>query len=165
MDKYFIKKLKESTSIPDIFEIVKEVVWKTIKRSRAGLDLGLVEIGNQPQGFLGAYHVSGSNIIVMNETPLKRIQETNPNLLVPYMFSVLLHEYLHSLGVFNEGKVRKLTYAISSEIFGEDSVVTQISKDMRKFFPNFIYPEGAPQINEPIKLVKDFDRSSIRYIG
>jgi hypothetical protein len=101
----------------------------------------------------------------MNETPLKRIQETNPNLLVPYMFSVLLHEYLHSLGVFDEGKVRKLTYAISAEIFGEDSVVTQIAKDMRKFFPNFVYPEGAPQINEPIKLVEGFDRSSIRYIG
>lgn len=165
MDKTFVKKLKESNSIPDIFEIVKDVVWKTINRSRAGLDLGLIEMGNAPEGFLGAYYVSGSNIIVMNETPLKRIQETNPNLLVPYMFSVLLHEYLHSLGIFDENKVRKLTYGISSEIFGEDSVVTQIAKDMRKFFPNFIYPEGAPQTNGPVKLVKDFDRSSIRYIG
>jgi hypothetical protein len=165
MDKFFINKLKESNSIPDIFEIIKDVVWKTINRSRAGLDLGLIEMGNAPEGFLGAYYVSGSNIIVMNETPLKRIQETNPNLLVPYMFSVLLHEYLHSLGIFDESKVRKLTYGISSEIFGEDSVVTQIAKDMRKFFPNFIYPEGAPQTNGHVKLVKDFDRSSIRYIG
>ena len=165
MDKNFVKKLKESNSIPDIFEIIKEAVWKTINRSRAGLDLGLVEMGNAPEGFLGAYYVSGSNIIVMNETPFKRIQETNPNLLTPYIFSVLLHEYLHSLGIFDEEKVRKLTYGISSEIFGEENIVTQIAKDMRKFFPNFIYPEGAPQINEPIKLVKDFDRSSIRYIG
>jgi hypothetical protein len=165
MDKTFNDKLKESTSIPDIFEVVKEVVWKTIRRSRAGLDLGLVEMGNHPQGFLGAYYVSGSNIIVMNETPLKRIQETNPNLLMPYIFSVLLHEYLHSLGMFDEEEVRRLTYEISSEVFGEDSTITQISKDMRKFFPNFVYPDGAPQINEPIKLVKDFDKSSIRYIG
>jgi len=165
MDRYFIKKLKESNSIPDIFEIVKEAVWKAIKRSRAGLDLGLVEMGNFPQGFLGAYYVSGSNIIMMNETPLKRIQETNPNLLTPYIFSVLLHEYLHSLGYFDEDHVRKLTYGISSEIFGEDNIVTQISKDMRKFFPNFIYPEGVPEVKGPVKLVKDFDRSSIRYIG
>ena len=165
MDKTFVNKLKESTSIPDIFEIVKDIVWKTIKRSRAGLDLGLIELGNHPQGFLGAYYVSGSNIIVMNETPLKRIQETNPNLLVPYIFSVLLHEYLHSLGIFNERKVKELTYEICCEVFGENSVISEISRDMRKFFPNFIYPEGAPKIDGPIKLVKDFDKSNIRYIG
>lgn len=164
-DKYFINKLKESASIPDIFENVKEIVWKNIGRSRAGLDLGLIELGNAPQGFLGAYYVSGSNIIVMNETPLKRIQDTNPNLLTPYIFSVLLHEYLHSLGIFDEEKVRRLTCEISAEIFGEENVITQISKDMRKFFPNFVYPKGAPQIDGPVKLVKDFDRSSIRYIG
>jgi hypothetical protein len=165
MDKNFVDKLKESTSIPDIFEVIKEVVWKTIMRSRAGLDLGLVEMGNAPQGFLGAYYVSGSNIIIMNETPLKRIQETNPNLLMPYIFSILLHEYLHSLGIFDEEKVKRLTYEISSEVFGENNVITQIAKDMKKFFPNFIYPEGAPQIDGPVKIVKDFDRSSIRYIG
>ena len=165
MDKYFLDKLEESNSISDIFELVKEAAWKTIKRSRAGLDLGLIELGNQPQGFLGAFYVSGSNIIVMNETPLKRIQETNPNLLTPYIFSVLLHEFLHSLGYFDEDKVRKLTYGISYEIFGEENIVTQISKDMKKFFPNFIYPDGAPQINGPVKLVKDFDKSSTRYIG
>jgi hypothetical protein len=165
MDRYFLDKLKESTSIPDIFEVVKEVVWKTIKRSRAGLDLGLVELGNHPRGFLGAYYVSGSNMIVMNKTPLKRIQETNPDLLISYIFSVLLHEYLHSLGIFNERKVRKLTYEICCEIFGDNNVITQIAKDMRKFFPNFIYPEGAPRIDAPVKLVKDFDKSNIRYIG
>ena len=165
MDRYFVNRLKESASIPDIFENVKEIVWKVIRKSRAGLDLGLVEMGNYSQGFLGAYYIVGSNIIIMNETPLKRIQETNPNLLSPYIFSVLLHEYLHSLGIFDEEKVRRLTYEISSEVFGENNIVTQISKDMKKFFPNFVYPEGAPQINEPVRLVKDFDRSSIRYIG
>lgn len=165
MDEYFIDKLKDSNSIPDIFEIVKDTVWNTIKKSRAGLELGLMEFGNSPQGFLGAFYVSGSNIIIMNETPLKRIQETNPDLLKPYIFSVLLHEYLHSLGYFDEEKVKMLTYAISCEIFGENNIITQISKDMRDFFPNLIYPEGSPMIDKPVKLVKDFDKSSIRYIG
>jgi hypothetical protein len=165
LDKYFVNKLKDSISIADIFEIVKEVVWKTIKRSRAGLELGLVELGNHPQGFLGAFYFSGSNIIIMNETPLKRIQETNPKLLAPYIFSILLHEYLHSLGYFNENFVKELTYEISCKNFGENNIVTEISRDMTQFFPNFIYPEGAPRIDKPVKLVKDFDRSSIRYIG
>lgn len=162
MDKSFVRKLKESISIPDIFEIVKDIVWKTLKKSRAGLELGLVELGNSPKGLIGAYYVSGSNIIIMNETPLKRIQETNPKLLMPYIFSTLLHEYLHSLGYFDEKLVRELTYEISCKIFGSDSIIAEISKDMNKFFPNLIYPEGAPKIDSPIKLVKDFDRSSIK---
>ena len=166
MDKSFVKKLKESNSIADVFEIVKEIVWKEMKKSRAGLDLGIAELGNAPEGLVGAYYIAGSNIIIMNETPLKRIQETNPKLLTPYVFSVLLHEYLHSLGYFDEQVARNLTYELCSKTFGENDIVTEISKDMRKFFPNFIYPEGAaPRIDKPIKLVKDFDKSSIRYIG
>jgi hypothetical protein len=165
MEKEFVKRLEEAVTIPDIFEVVKESVWKTIRKSRAGLELGLVQLGNSPQGLVGAYYVSGSNIIIMNETPLQRIQETNPNLLTPYIFSVLLHEYLHSMGYFDEEYVKNLTYQVSCEIFGRDSVIAEISMDMRKFFPNLIYPEGAPDVNAPVKIVKDFDRSSIRYIG
>jgi hypothetical protein len=165
MDKEFIKRLKGSESIPDIFEIVKEVVWSTARKSRAGLELGLVEMGNKPEGLLGAYYVTGSNIIIMNETPLKRIQETNPNLLNSYIFSILLHEYLHSLGYFDENYVKNLTHQISCEAFGSDSDIAEISRDMNKFFPYIIYPEGAPKIDSPVKMVRDFDRSSIRYIG
>ncbi len=165
MDKSFAKKMREAISIADIFEIAKEMVWKVLRKSRAGLELGLVELGNPPQGLIGAYYVSGSNIIIMNETPLKRIQETNPNLLKPYILFTLLHEYLHSLGFFNEETVREMTYEISCNIFGSDSVIAELSKDMNKFFPNLIYPGGAPKIDAPVKLVKDFDRSSIRYIG
>jgi hypothetical protein len=165
MDKDFIKRLEEATSIPDIFEVVKESVWKTIRKSRAGLELGLVELGNRPEGLLGAFYVSGSNIIIMNETPLKRIQETNPDLLTPYIFSILLHEYLHSLGYFDEDYVKSITYQISCEIFGSNSIIAEISKDMTKFFPNIIYPQGTPKVDVPIKIVKDFDRSSISYIG
>jgi hypothetical protein len=165
MEKDFIKRLEEATSIPDIFEVVKESVWKTIRKSRAGLELGMVELGNRPEGLLGAFYVSGSNIIIMNETPLKRIQETNPDLLTPYIFSILLHEYLHSLGYFDEDYVKSITYQISCEIFGNNSIIAEISKDMTKFFPNIIYPQGTPKVDVPIKIVKDFDRSSISYIG
>jgi hypothetical protein len=165
MEKDFVKKIEESTSIPDIFEVVKESVWKAIRKSRAGLELGLVELGNRPEGFLGAFYVSGSNIIIMNDTPLKRIQETNPDLLTPYIFSILLHEYLHSLGYFDEDYVKGLTYEVSCEIFGRNSIIAELSRDMTKFFPNLIYPSGTPKIDMPVKLIKDFDRSSISYIG
>lgn len=165
MDREFLDKINESTSIPDIFEIVKEVVRKTIGRSRAGLELGLSELGSHPQGLLGAYYVSGSNMIVMNQTPLRRIQETDPKLLNPYIFSILLHEYIHSMGFFNEEQVRKLTYEISKETFGKNNVITELAKDLKKFLPNLCYPEALPKIDGPVRKVKDFDKSSIRYIG
>ena len=165
MEKDFIKRLENVTSIPDIFEVVKESVWKTVRKSRAGLELGLVELGNRLEGLLGAYYVSGSNLIIMNETPLKRIQETNPDLLTPYIFSILLHEYLHSLGFFDEDYVKVLTYQISCEIFGNNSIIAEIAKDITKFFPNIIYPQGAPKVDTPLKMIRDFDRSSISYIG
>jgi hypothetical protein len=165
MDNDFVNGLRDCASIPDIFELVKDAVWKTVRKSRAGLELGLVELGNKPDGLLGAYYVTGSNIIIMNETPLNRIQETNPELVTPYIFSILLHEYLHSLGYFDEELVKNTTHDISCQIFGKDSVIAQISADMAKFFPNLIYPQGAPKVDAPVKIVRDFDRSSIRYIG
>jgi hypothetical protein len=165
MDKEFVERVEGSSSIPDIFEIVKEAVWKSKRKSRAGLELGLVELGNQPGGLLGAYYVTGSNMIIMNETPLKRIQETNPELLSPYIFSILLHEYLHSLGFFDEKVVKDTTHEICCEIFGSRSVIAAIAADMSKFFPYIIYPEGAPKIDAPVKKVQGFDRSSICYIG
>jgi hypothetical protein len=157
--------LQRVDTIPDIFELVKNIVWKTIKRSRAGLELGLVEMGNAPEGLLGAYYASGSNMIIMNETPLKRIQETSPKLLKPYIFSILLHEYLHSLGYMDEKYVRNLTYEICCKLFGKKSIISELVRDLKQFFPFIIYPSGAPKIESRIRKVKDFDRSSIRYIG
>jgi hypothetical protein len=104
-------------------------------------------------------------MIVMNQTPLRRIQETDPTLLNPYVFSILLHEYIHSLGFFNEEQVKRLTYEISRETFGEKNIITELAKDLKKFFPNICYPEAMPKIDGPVKKVKGFDRSSIRYIG
>ena len=165
MNKEIINEFKESNSIPDIFEVVKKSVWEVLKKSRAGLELGLAEIGNTPKGFLGAFYIGGSNMIVMNETPLRRIQETNPDLLNPYICTVLMHEYLHSLGFFDENEARRLTHQICMEVFGKDNIITQLAADITKFIPQLIYPEGAPQIPYKVRLIKDFDRSSIRYIG
>lgn len=161
----YIKDLERVGTIPDIFELVKNIVWKIIKKSRAGLELGLTELGNCPGGLLGAYYASGSNMIVMNETPLKRIQETNPDLLKPYIFSILLHEYLHSLGYFDEKYVRELTYDVCCQAFGKRTVISELARDLTQFFPFLTYPSGAPKIQGRIRKVRDFDKSSISYIG
>ncbi|MEM3556216.1 MAG: hypothetical protein QXF56_05850 [Candidatus Micrarchaeia archaeon] len=159
-------KLERSSSIPEIFEVVKDAVRRTIKWGRAGLMLGLAEMGGQENFWIGAFYPVGTNLIVMNKTPLRRITETNPSLLNYYCFHVLLHEYLHSLGILDEGVARRATYEITRAVFGEEHVVTEMAKDIRKFIPYITYPSTSFTLPTELKieLVEGFDNSSVTYI-
>ena len=163
----FVEKLEECEDLPDIFELVKESVKQTLGRDRAGLMLGLADLGNFSSGFVGAYYPVDTNIIVMNRNPLERIKESKPELFKPYAFHILLHEYLHTLGLLSEERVRHLTYMISKECFGEEHLVSQIARDISKIIPNIVYPgmEWKPNEDFHITLVEGFDRSSYPYIG
>ncbi|MEQ9716101.1 MAG: hypothetical protein ACTSSP_07915 [Candidatus Asgardarchaeia archaeon] len=44
-----------------------------------------------------------------------------------YVFSLLLHEYLHAVGIINETQVRNLVLAILLKIFGQNHLVTKFS--------------------------------------
>ncbi len=147
----------------DTFEEVKEVVRQKEKRTRAGLMLGLQELGSTLNGFIGAYYPISSNIIVMNKTPLRRINETNPQLIKPYGFHILLHEYIHSLGFLDEEITRLKTYEISKKHFGEKHIITQLSTNIKKFLPNLVYPIHGwiPPKNIPsIEIIQGFDKSN-----
>jgi hypothetical protein len=100
--KSFYARLENAKTLADIFEIVKDAVWVSQRKSRGGIMLGLANLGNHPQGFFGAFYPVGSNVIVMNKIPLQRIRETRPELYKPYVFHILLHEYLHTLGYLSE---------------------------------------------------------------
>src|SRR5438445_521372 len=123
----FGRKLDQAQNLSDLFELVKRAVEAVLGRTRAGLMLALADLGNHPQGFLGAFYPVASNVIVMNKVPLLRIQETNPALYKPYAFYVLLHEYLHSLGFVDERVCREQSHRILETLFGVDALVTQIS--------------------------------------
>jgi hypothetical protein len=147
----------------ETFEEVKKVVQKNERKSRGGLMLGLQEIGASLDGFIGAYYPVASNIIIVNKTPLRRILETNKRLLKPYVFHVLLHEYIHTLGYLDEETTGKKTYEICKKQFGEHHIITELSTNIRKYFPNLVYPIHGwlPQKESPlIELVQGFDFSS-----
>ena len=137
------KDFDKAENVKEIFEVVKDSVSEVLKESRAGIDLGLVDLGNTDNELLSAYYPAGSNIIVLNKTPLKRITQTKPDLMKPYVFVILMHEYLHSLGYFDEATTRKMTVDITQKIFN-GSVVAEMARDMRKFFPFLLYPGGHP---------------------
>jgi hypothetical protein len=158
--------LESAQTLSDIFEVVKMSVWLIEGKSRGGLMLGTANLGNHPRAFFGAFYPLGSNIIVMNEIPLCRIKETNPDLYKPYIFHVQLHEYLHTLGYFSERAVREKVYQITKAAFGDEHLATLIAMDSNRFFSNRVYPSAFWLPKElKIRLVEGFDRSSANYFA
>ncbi|HYM38897.1 MAG TPA: hypothetical protein VEY12_01960 [Thermoplasmata archaeon] len=162
----YAKQLDRARSLADLFELVKRGVSAVVGRNRAGLMLALADLGNHPQGFLGAFYPVATNVIVMNKVPLLRIQETNPELYKPYAFYVLLHEYLHSVGFVDELVCRDRARAIAETLFGPSHLVTRISQDFSQFFPSLVFPDAAWQPQElRLEFVPDFDRGSASYFA
>jgi hypothetical protein len=151
-----IKALDEARTMADLFEVVKRAARQVLKHERAGLMLALADLGNHPQGFLGAFHYVGSNYIVMNRNPLQRIKEKNPAWYNAYAFHVLLHEYIHSLGHVDEAETRRLSLHVSEEVFGPEHLTTRMARDIGQFLPGLVYPEMGWQ---PEKLVLELDKS------
>ena len=162
----FKSKLDDAKSLPDIFEVVKSLVQCSIGKSRGGLMLGMANLGNQPQGFFGGFFTVGSNVIVLNKIPLQRIMETRPELYKPYVFHVLLHEYIHSLGYLDEGQVRSKVHELTRNALGEEHLATQIACSTESFMKHLVYPDVAWKPDDTgLELVQDFDRSSVSYIA
>lgn len=162
----FKRRLEEAKTFADIFEVVKAVVLKSMKKSRAGLMLGIADLGNHPHGFFGGFFTTGSNVIVMNRNPLQRIKETKPELYTPYVFHILLHEYIHSLGYLEEDKVRSWVYQITRDALGADHLATQIAGNTEGFMKHLVYPDSAWKPDDTgLELVDGFDRSSVSYIA
>src|SRR5919112_1722536 len=100
-------KLVHVKDFNETFELVKSAVDAKFKMHRAGLSLVLQVLPTQ----LGAYHVLGSNMIMVNKRILEIIKSKKSLLEYnAYVFMVLCHEYLHSFGIIDENQVRKMTY-------------------------------------------------------
>ena len=154
-------KLEHKTSYGTVFEMVKRITEKYTGLHRAGLTLLL---GNLPTN-IAAYYPVNSNYIVLNGFLTERIREVVENELElnSFIFVVLLHEYLHSLGFLDESDVRKRVRDICASEFGTESIVyaQAISNWLEKY----------PMLNVPVKegkafeVIRDFDYKSQTYIG
>jgi len=161
------KKITSAKSISDIFEIVKSAVFEYLGAEQAGLMVGVSDLGSFNNGFIGAFYSLNSNMIIINKRPLARLLQTNPSLYNYYLFHVMLHEYVHSIGSYDEQITRQLVHEISRHYFRENHVVTKLSSNIEKFIPNLTYPgigDVEPQdIN--IEFVKGIDKKNINYIN
>ena len=161
------KNLKKAKTFEDIFEIVKEVVMKFLGVDQAGLLVGVTDLGSYVHEFIGAFYSMDANMIIINKRPLGRILQSNPTLYNYYLFHVMLHEYIHSIGYFDESQTRQLVYEISKHYFGAEHIVAQLASNIEKFIPNLSYPvqgyEQPKDIN--IEFVKGIDRKNTNYIN
>ena len=163
----YAKELDRATDLSEIFEIVKSVVRESLGKGRGGLMLGLTDLGGKPGFFVGAFYPVGSNIIIMNKTPMRAVEATKPHLFKAYCFHILLHEYLHTIGILDENKNRMITAALSERSLGGNHPVTMIAKDFNKVFPEVMYSTlgWQPANDMRIEIIPDFDKSNVSYIG
>jgi len=156
--------LNECSDFSCIFELVKASVEITLDRRRVGLILGLSDLPN----YIGAFHQIGSNFIVMNKRLLREVMGTgNKRLINSYIFHVLLHEYIHSLGCIDERKTQMLTHGISEKVLGPEHPATMIAKHgIGSVFSNIKNLEHyEPRRIKDIEIIEDFERDNLNYFG
>lgn len=156
----YAEALQACRNFGDVFELVKRSVEETLHQRRAGLMLYLADL---PLA-VGAYHEVGSNTIVVNSALLKMVEgrAKSREEVNAYLYSILLHEYLHALGYIEEAKVRRLVYLVSKDILGPEHPATRMAAN-----PTVIASQIPPIHHRPTgaaELVRDFDRPDHHYI-
>jgi hypothetical protein len=157
------RRVDRAQNFDELFEIVKRVVEEELGEHRAGLTLVLA---NMP-GTVGAYHPMGANIIVVNKSLINGMQQVtrNPKEINAFVFMILLHEYLHSLGYLDEGEVRKISQRVSRSALGESHPTVKLANaNWLELYPQLQSLAQQPFSRE-FEVVQKFDSSSTSYIG
>ncbi|MER3601845.1 MAG: hypothetical protein C4339_03900 [Nitrososphaerota archaeon] len=156
------RQLDETESFDRLFALVKEAVFRVTGLRRAGLSLGLADL---PPG-IAAYHPFASNAIVLNRALLKAVNKVakSKREVNAFLFVVLMHEYLHSLGILEEKQVRPLVQSICAKFLGEDHPASEMAKrSLYEIYPGLL--RHLEYTGPDVELVKDFDRSTLTYLG
>jgi hypothetical protein len=161
-EQYYGNKILQLADFNQAFELVKLAVEDRFKMHRAGLSLILQGLPTK----LGAYHILGSNLIIVNKRILNIIKiHKSLNEYNSYLFMVLTHEYLHSLGIIDELEVRNMTYSLLASLAGENHMATKMARNQ----PWDLFPELSlfddNSFEQKFEIIKNFDRTTQTYIG
>jgi len=145
-----------------IFSIVKKSVKAVLGKERSGLGLALSDLPVT----LGAFWQVGGNYIVMNEVlvnAMSKIAKTTRE-FNSYVYTILTHEYLHSVGYIDEFQARQMTSLVARQTFGPDHpAVTMSSGDIWKQYPLFLSLRGGD--GSVLRIISRFDTDSTSYIA
>ncbi|MDW8041995.1 MAG: hypothetical protein RMJ75_04220 [Nitrososphaerota archaeon] len=155
--------LERAQDFRDIFALVKRVVERRLGIRRAGLMLVLAD---EP-AFVLAYHGIGTNFIVLNRRVISALvgRGAPQTELKSYLFTVLLHEYLHSLGYVDESETRRLVMEITRSEFGDDHPAFRFAvKPLGEDEVRALLNQGQIGPSEP-RLVRHFDDENLTYVA
>lgn len=155
-------RISKAESFGEVWEIVKDTVKDSLGEHRVGMMLFLDDLPLH----LGAYHPLGTNNIVLNRTLVQIVEVATKSkrLVNGFVYSLLVHEYLHALGHVPEAEVRSLVYKISRECFGEDHIVTSLAEKSPWALLRGIPLRGIEAPRRAMEIVKDFEKPNQRYI-
>ena len=155
--------LSAADGFDGIFEMVKAATERSLGMHRAGLTLVLGDIPNS----VGAYHEMGSNAIVMNRNLLRIVEKlsNSRSRINSYIFMILLHEYLHALGIADDAQVRRLSREVTDRFLGPKHPASEmVVRPLDQVFPEL--PKFASfRDRREFEMVRRFDTSSTPYIG
>ena len=155
-------RLDSASGYSEVWEVVKDNVKAVLNRQRRGMMLFLDDMPLR----LGAYHPVGTNNIVLNRALVQIVEATTTSkkLLNAFVYTLLMHEYLHALGYLEEAEVRPLVYRVSKVCFGEEHIATRLAElgpwSILKGLP--LDSLKAPR--RMIEIVKDFESINQKYI-
>jgi len=73
----------------------------------------------------------GSRVIKVNLEAYRRyVEAEGAEASEEYLFVVLLHEYLHIMGIYDEREVRRISMEIVERVFGRDSRASRIAASL-----------------------------------
>ncbi|MFG1460389.1 MAG: hypothetical protein AAE987_03295 [Thermoplasmataceae archaeon] len=154
--------INERMSYDSIFMIVKKAVKAVTGQERSGLGLAL---SNLPAG-LGAFWQVGGNYIVMNDLLINAMEKIAKNDFEfnSFIFTILIHEYLHSIGYYDESEARRMSFYVTSAYFGKQHPATVMSSDdLWRVFPQLRYIPGGD--GSSMRIISKFDTDATSYIA
>ncbi|MEM0195837.1 MAG: hypothetical protein QXJ24_05940 [Thermoplasmatales archaeon] len=155
------RRSNDKVDYDSIFTLVRRAVKAKLGVERSGIGLAL---SNLPAG-LGAFWEVGGNFIVLNKTLVRAMAAAGKSQLEinSFVFVILMHEYLHSIGILDEASTRETTRKLCVSLFPEDHPAYVLgSKDPWQVYPFLLSVPSARGDN--IEFVTHFSTDSVPYI-
>ena len=156
-------RLDKARDFSEVYEVVKDTVKQSLGKHRVGMMLYLDNLPLQ----IGAYHTVGTNTITMNRALLNVVESatTSRQVINAFVYSILLHEYLHALGYLPEEVVKPMVYDVSVNSFGEEHMATRLAKMGPWSILKDVPWDSIETPRRVIEIVKNFERSNQSYIS
>ena len=158
----YFSRLDSKMDFDKVFSIVKSTVRSVTGKERSGIGLALSDL----PATLGAFWQVGGNYIVMNQVLIDAMTRmtSSPREFNSFIYMILTHEYIHSLGYIDEMDARRMTAIVAKKSFGENHPAFQMSNgDLWSLYPDLKNVAGGR--GESIRIVGNFDSSSTSYIA